>query len=236
LWVENGLNAELERRGEPDHIVVGISFLHKRTPVQLRDDLQRLEKNKSLQKVLSSQQLRMLRAWIDREWAAVSAIALQTRSRANTVHGIDAESNAAIARCRPAISGDAMTDQTSVGAIISQRRSRVKTASTTDTETKSSTTQAEADRRSLEEIERETPELDTESMDWVASRKENEKKLGYPTSTLAKYRLESLGGRQLSEYFGIDKDNRRWRRDENKTPNSTVYYLANDIEKYRKKA
>ena len=121
-------------------------------------------------------------------------------------------------------------------AIISQRRSRVKAASTTDAETNNSTKQAEADRRSIEEIERNTPKLDTQSMEWIAARKENEEKLGYPTSTLSKYRLESLGGRQLSEYFGIDKDGRRWRRAENMTQGSTVYYYANDLKKYGKKA
>lgn len=121
-------------------------------------------------------------------------------------------------------------------AIISQRRSRVKAASTTGKKSNSSTTHAETDPRSLEKIERETPKLNTESIQWIAARKKNKEKLGYPTGTLATYRLASSGGRQLSWYFGIDKDGRRWRRDKNKTSSSTVYYFANDIEKYGKKA
>lgn len=72
LWVENGLNDELERRDAPDSCLEGIEDLHKRSPVQLRDDLQRLEKNESLQSALSARQLRTLRAWVGREWAAVA--------------------------------------------------------------------------------------------------------------------------------------------------------------------
>ncbi len=109
-------------------------------------------------------------------------------------------------------------------AIISQRRSHLKTASTTDTRTKD-----QNDRRSLEEIERSTPGLDIESIEWIAARKENQEKLGYPPNTLATYRLKSSGGRQLSAYFGIDKDGRRWRRLPDKTEKSTVYYFASDV-------
>jgi hypothetical protein len=85
------------------------------------------------------------------------------------------------------------------------------------------------DRRSIEEIERSTPELDMQSIEWIAARKENQKKLGYPTSTLATYRLASSGGRQLSPYFGIDKDGRRWRRCKTKTEGSTVFYFLSDL-------
>jgi hypothetical protein len=88
------------------------------------------------------------------------------------------------------------------------------------------------DRRMIEEIERETPELNTQSMEWIAARKENLKKLGLETNTLAKYRGAGEGGRSLSEYFGIDKDGRRWRRDSNKTPKSTVYYFLSDLKKH----
>jgi len=91
------------------------------------------------------------------------------------------------------------------------------------------------DRRSIEEIERNTPELDTQSIEWVAARKKNLEKLGYPTTTLATYRLESSGGRQLSPYFGIDKDGRRWRRQSDKTEESMVFYFAADLKKYQTK-
>jgi hypothetical protein len=91
------------------------------------------------------------------------------------------------------------------------------------------------DRRSIEEIERNTPELDTQSIEWVAARKKNLEKLGYPTNTLATYRLESSGGRQLSPYFGIDKDGRRWRRQSDKTEESMVFYFAADLKKYQSK-
>ena len=87
------------------------------------------------------------------------------------------------------------------------------------------------DDRSIEEIERNTPALNTQSMEWLAARKENLKKLGLETNTLAKYRGAGEGGRSLSEYFGIDKDGRRWRRDSNKTPKSTVYYFLPDLKK-----
>lgn len=87
----------------------------------------------------------------------------------------------------------------------------------------------------IEKIERKTPELDVQSIEWVAARKENQEKLGYPTGTLATYRLATSGGRQLSAYFGIDKDGRRWRRRSDKTETSTVYYFASDLKKHRSK-
>jgi hypothetical protein len=87
----------------------------------------------------------------------------------------------------------------------------------------------------IEQVEKKTPELDIESIEWVASRKENLEKLGYPTTTLSDYRQATMGGRQLSAYFGIDKDGRRWRRQRNKTEGSTVFYYAPDLKKYRRK-
>jgi hypothetical protein len=112
----------------------------------------------------------------------------------------------------------------------------VKTASNADTQASHSTGQSETNQQELAKIERNTPALDTGSIEWIASRKENQKKLGYPTSTLATYRLKSSGGRHLSPYFGVDKDGRRWRRQLDKTEKSIVYYFANDIEKYQPKA
>lgn len=97
------------------------------------------------------------------------------------------------------------------------------------------TAPASIDRRSIEEIERNTPALDVKSIEWIAARKTNQEKLGYPTSTLATYRLESSGGRQLSAYFGIDRDGRRWRRQSDKTEGSTVFYFAADLKKYQTK-
>ena len=81
LWIEDGLNDELDSRGAPDNCLEGIDDLHKRSPVKLRDDLQRLVgKNNSLQSALSAQQLRKLSAWVTREWAAVAS--QQTKEQA----------------------------------------------------------------------------------------------------------------------------------------------------------
>lgn len=91
------------------------------------------------------------------------------------------------------------------------------------------------DKRCIEEIERDTPELNVESIEWIPARKENQEKLGYPTTTLATYRLAANGGRQLSPYFGIDKDGRRWRRHPEKTVTSMIYYFASDLRKYQNK-
>jgi hypothetical protein len=129
---------------------------------------------------------------------------------------------------------DDPTDPTN--AIPGQRKSDVKTASNADTQASHSTGQSETNQQELAKIERNTPALDTGSIEWIASRKENQKKLGYPTSTLATYRLKSSGGRHLSPYFGVDKDGRRWRRQPDKTEKSIVYYFANDIKKYQPKA
>jgi len=129
---------------------------------------------------------------------------------------------------------DDPTDPTN--AIPGQRKSDVKTASNADTQASHSTRQAETNQQELARIEGNTPALDTGSIEWIASRKENQKKLGYPTSTLATYRLKSSGGRHLSPYFGVDKDGRRWRRQPDKTEKSIVYYFANDIKKCQPKA
>jgi hypothetical protein len=135
-----------------------------------------------------------------------------------------------LSNCLP----DEPTDPTNT--IPGQPKSDVKTASNADTQASHSTGLAETNQQELVEMERNTPALDTGSINWIAARKKNQKKLGYPTNTLATYRLKSSGGRQLSPYFGVDKDGRRWRRQPDKTEESTVYYFANDIEKYQPKA
>jgi hypothetical protein len=75
LWVENGLNAELDERGFPDQYVAGIDDLHKLSPEDLRDTLVRLERRESLQGLVRASGVRQIRVWIDHEWAAVSDIA-----------------------------------------------------------------------------------------------------------------------------------------------------------------
>ena len=120
-------------------------------------------------------------------------------------------------------------------AITDNRKGDVQTVTTAKPQASNSVEHVETNKQELEEMERNTPVLDTGSIEWIASRKENQKKLGYPTTTLATYRLESSGGRQLSPYFGVDKDGRRWRRETDKTEGSTVYYFADDIKKYQRK-
>ncbi|QDT50428.1 hypothetical protein Pan258_44870 [Symmachiella dynata] len=75
LWVENGLNDELEEKGEPDNYLAGIDDLHKRSPEELRDTFCRLVERQPLHNLMPGRQLQVLRTWIDREWAAVSQIA-----------------------------------------------------------------------------------------------------------------------------------------------------------------
>jgi hypothetical protein len=111
----------------------------------------------------------------------------------------------------------------------------VQTVTTAKPQASNSVEHVETNKQELEEMERNTPVLDTGSIKWIAARKKNREKLGYPTTTLATYRLESSGGRQLSPYFGVDKDGRRWRRETDKTEGSTVYYFADDIKKYQRK-
>jgi hypothetical protein len=128
---------------------------------------------------------------------------------------------------------DEPTNPTS--AIPDKWNGDVQGLSNANTKVSHPTEQAETDLQELEEMERNTPVLDTGSIKWIAARKENQEKLGYPTNTLATYRLKSSGGRQLSPYFGVDKDGRRWRRETEKTEKSTVYYFADDIKKYQRK-
>lgn len=128
---------------------------------------------------------------------------------------------------------DEPTNPTS--AIPDKWNGDVQGLSNANTKVSHPTEQAETDLQELEEMDRNTPVLDTGSIKWIAARKENQEKLGYPTNTLATYRLKSSGGRQLSPYFGVDKDGRRWRRENEKTEKSTVYYFADDIKKYQRK-
>ena len=86
----------------------------------------------------------------------------------------------------------------------------------------------------LTELEASTPQLDVKSINWIKARKENEEKLFLSVSSLATYRLASLGGRQLSPYFGVDKDGRRWRRRPDRTEQSTVFYFAPDVNRHQK--
>ena len=87
--------------------------------------------------------------------------------------------------------------------------------------------------RVIEQLEKETPVLDPESVEWIASRKKNQEELGLPIETLRNYRLETFGGRKMpDEMFGIDRYGRRWRR--RGTRNSHVYYYAPDIARLRK--
>ncbi len=78
LWVENGLNVELDERGLPDPYVAGIDDLFKLSPEVLRDTLVRLERRESLQGLVRGRGIRQIRAWIDREWAVVSGGAIET--------------------------------------------------------------------------------------------------------------------------------------------------------------
>ncbi|MDA9857491.1 hypothetical protein N9D23_05175 [Rubripirellula sp.] len=84
--------------------------------------------------------------------------------------------------------------------------------------------------KTIEDWERETPGLDTQSVEWVAARQENAKKLGMSIKTLRDYRGRSHGGRTLpGDMFGIDRDGRRWRRQG--TSRSTVYYYVPSLPK-----
>jgi hypothetical protein len=76
LWVENGLNAELDERGLPNQYVAGIDDLHELSPEELRDTLVRLERRESLQGLVRGRGVRQIRAWIEREWATAKANAI----------------------------------------------------------------------------------------------------------------------------------------------------------------
>lgn len=71
LRVEDGLNDELDRRGAPDSVVMGINDLHRLSAAQLYDTLRCLGKSFCLDGILTARQFHELRARIDREWAAV---------------------------------------------------------------------------------------------------------------------------------------------------------------------
>lgn len=98
------------------------------------------------------------------------------------------------------------------------------------------TPEREENRESLEKIEQKTPVLDTESVEWIAARKENEEIFGLSIKTLRDYRGQSHGGRTLTPYFGVDRDGRRWRRCPTKTEKSTVYYFKTNLPKATNKA
>ena len=82
----------------------------------------------------------------------------------------------------------------------------------------------------IEKLDRKTPQLDTESVEWIAAREENQKKFDLPIKTLRNYRAPSKVGRKKPDkMFGIDRDGRRWRRQG--TPGSMVYYYVPSLPK-----
>lgn len=86
---------------------------------------------------------------------------------------------------------------------------------------------------SIEKFERETPPLDTKSVEWIAARSKNAKKFGLTIRTLRDYRTKQHGGRSMPDKtFGKDRDGRLWRRQG--TAKSTVYYYAPSLRKSRK--
>jgi hypothetical protein len=87
LRVENGLNDELDRRGAPDSHLLGIDDLHRQSASQLSDTLRCLGKNSSSESILTARQLHELRAWIDREWAAVSDVHPKKRNKPEKPQG-----------------------------------------------------------------------------------------------------------------------------------------------------
>jgi hypothetical protein len=73
MWVENEVAYASEIVGTSDKFIVGIEDLHRCSPEELRDTLFEIEKIKPMRRVLDSTLTQShLRAWIDREWAAVS--------------------------------------------------------------------------------------------------------------------------------------------------------------------
>ena len=87
LRVENGLNDELDRRGAPDSYVLGINDLHRLSAAQLSDTMRYLGKSTSPDSILTARQLHELRAWIDREWAAVSDVHPKRRNKPEKPQG-----------------------------------------------------------------------------------------------------------------------------------------------------
>lgn len=87
LWIEDGLNDELDELGAPDHHVASIDDLCKLTPEELRFKFSKLEKRKSIQSLIQAREIKQVRAWIDREWAAMSSgngIDLKTKTATET--------------------------------------------------------------------------------------------------------------------------------------------------------
>ena len=85
-------------------------------------------------------------------------------------------------------------------------------------------------QQAIEDLERQTPKLDTKSVEWLAAGKKNEKKLGLPLATLRNYRAASKGGRKMPDkMFGIDRHGRLWRREGTET--SMLYYYVPSLPK-----
>jgi hypothetical protein len=82
----------------------------------------------------------------------------------------------------------------------------------------------------LANFETDTPRLNTQSVDWIAARKENEERLNLSVESLRKYRTSKEGGETSPcKMYGIDGYGRKWRRVG--TPKSRVYYLASSLPK-----
>ena len=82
LWVETGMNDELDDRGIGDQYIASIDDLHELSPEALRDTLSHLERRKSLNCLPDGWTNRII-AWITREWAAVS----QSPAKADQMDG-----------------------------------------------------------------------------------------------------------------------------------------------------
>ena len=78
LCVENGLNAELDEQGLPDHYLADIDDLHVHSPGELRTTFVRLGKRESLQRLLRVSEVRQIRAWINHEWTAARILGTQS--------------------------------------------------------------------------------------------------------------------------------------------------------------
>jgi len=70
--LESAMDAELDRMGVDDSTLASIDALRALSPEALRDTLIRLEKVAHVRRLFAGQSCDVLRAWIDREWAAVS--------------------------------------------------------------------------------------------------------------------------------------------------------------------
>lgn len=107
----------IERAGISDKSIEDIEDLHRCSPEELRDTLFELEKGTFMQSVLDcSVGPIFLRAWIIREWAAVSAIPPQARSNGKRDGSVKATRQTpsqefGMAQCRQIIIDDAETDQ-----------------------------------------------------------------------------------------------------------------------------